>query len=72
MPANRISSIPGHSTAANSSGPETPIFGAAFMILVASPEQQAAWQQVYRLAMERARQALELPLHHRHLFSNWN
>jgi hypothetical protein len=73
MPANRIFTQPGQSTAANSAGSLSAREGApAVVFVVADAAQQAAWQFIYRMAEERARKALEPPRHHQRLFSVWN
>ena len=72
MPANRIFTQPGQQivspTGPSSANPGLP---AVVVILVPDPAQQAAWQEIYRLAVERARLALEPPRHHR-LLAVWN
>ncbi|HEY1785522.1 MAG TPA: hypothetical protein VGG30_08240 [Pirellulales bacterium] len=73
MPSKRIFTQAGQSTAAKPAGPLAASASApAVVILVATPAQQAAWQQIYWLAEERARKALEPPRHHTRLFSVWN
>jgi hypothetical protein len=78
MPANRIFTPPGTFTFGDAAGQQ--MAGGAMpnlVILVVNPMQQAAWQEIYRLAAERARQALarvqnpEPPRHHR-LLAVWN
>jgi hypothetical protein len=73
MPANRSFTQPGQPIVAIVAGPLVPCVGMqGVVILVVSPGQHAAWQEIYRLAAERARQALEVPRHHRRFFSVWN
>ena len=73
MPANRIFTQPGPSTVAIAARPLAPSVGLqGVVIVVVDPQQLAAWQEIYRLAQERARQALEVPRHHRRFFSVWN
>jgi hypothetical protein len=73
MSANRLSAQFVHPAAANLA--EVLVMcasSAGIVVLVPAPLQQAAWQyQIYLLAQERARRALEPPRHHR-LISNWN
>ena len=73
MPDKRIFTQTGQSNVANQAGLLGPFIGMpGVVILVVSPDQHAAWQQIYRLAEERARKALEPPRHHQRFFSVWN
>jgi hypothetical protein len=74
LPTNRIFTQAGQSTVVDQAGTSGPAAGvpAVVVILVPDPAQQAAWQQIYRLASERARQSLQPPRHHERFFSVWN
>ena len=73
MPANRIFTQPGQPIVINPAEPTSANTGvpAVVVILVPDPAQLAAWQEIYRLATERARMALEPPRHHQ-LLAVWN
>jgi len=72
MPVNRIFTQQEPAPVATPAVPSAAAAGMPMvMVLVADPTRLAAWQQIYQVAAERARVALEPPRHHR-LFTVWN
>jgi hypothetical protein len=73
MPANRISRYRSPASGASSpSGSAAPI-PSGFVVCPPQVAMAQPWQQeIYRLAYERARAAVEVPQHYRLLFSCWN
>ena len=73
MPTNRIPNHLAQPTVTNPSGALVVCVAPIGMVVMiaAPPAQAAVHQQIYRLAQERARRALQPPRHYR-LLANWN